>query len=49
MTRHYTDAENTGLPAIPNLNDDEPTTDARQRRETMEEDVWSHRLTEDGR
>lgn len=51
MTRRYTDTENTGLAAVPNLNgtergddpDTEPNTD--RRRETMSETVWSHRLT----
>lgn len=46
MTRQFTDAENTGMAAVPNLNS---TDEPGQRRETMEEAVWSHRLpiTED--
>ncbi|ESP87051.1 hypothetical protein [Candidatus Halobonum tyrrellensis] len=56
MSRHYTDAENTGLPAVPRptSTDTETSgetdagteTDAEfdRRRETMTEAVWSHRL-----
>ncbi|MFC6723709.1 hypothetical protein ACFQE1_04785 [Halobium palmae] len=51
MTRRYTDTENTGLAAVPDLNGAESTDDygtersADRRRETMSETVWSHRLT----
>jgi len=46
MRHHYTDGENTGLPAVPRLYDPDDETDPR---EAMEEDVWSHRLTETDR
>ena len=44
----YTDTDNTGLPIVPQLTRDEND----DRRETMEEEVWSHMIddpTEDGR
>ena len=43
MTRHFTDAENTGAPMVPM-----ETEDARRAehgdREFLEEMVWSHRI-----
>lgn len=35
----YTDTDNTGVPIVPQLT---PATTPRDRRETMEEEVWSH-------
>ncbi|WP_049946385.1 hypothetical protein [Halalkalicoccus jeotgali] len=35
----YTDTDNTGLPIVPQLT---PASSSRDRRETMEEEVWSH-------
>lgn len=45
MTRHFTDAENTGAPLVPM----DTATAARQSaddgdRQFLEEMVWSHRL-----
>lgn len=37
----YTDTDNTGCPIVPRMTiDAEPTP----RRETLEEEVWSHRI-----
>lgn len=44
MNQSYTDAENTGIPAVPALNSTDD--DVSHRRELMEEIVWSHRLDE---
>lgn len=44
-TRRYTDSENTGYPAVPYLTTDED--ELQTRRETLEEDVLSHRLPTD--
>ncbi len=39
-TTMYTDTDNTGCPIVPRMTTDTETT---PRRETLEEEVWSHR------
>ncbi len=47
MYTHFTDAENTGAPMVPNLNsDDDVMTDGGQDREELAEVVLSHRIEE---
>ena len=47
MYTHYTDAENTGAPMVPNMNtDDEILTDGGQNRDDLDEIVLSHRIEE---
>ena len=47
MYTHYTDAENTGAPMVPNMNtDDEIMTDGGQDRDDLDEIVLSHRIEE---
>ncbi len=41
----YTDTDNTGMPIVPQLT---PATDQRDRRESMEEEVWSHLMETPG-
>ncbi|MFB6071240.1 MAG: hypothetical protein ABEJ76_09470 [Halanaeroarchaeum sp.] len=45
MPIRYTDIENTGLPAVPDLRD-EPT-DTDDRHQFLAEAVWSHRIEPD--
>ncbi|UWG48917.1 hypothetical protein HSRCO_2656 [Halanaeroarchaeum sp. HSR-CO] len=45
MSTRYTDIENTGLPAVPDLRTDAEDTD--DRYEYLAEAVWSHRQTLD--
>ncbi|MFC7045811.1 hypothetical protein ACFQH6_10680 [Halobacteriaceae archaeon GCM10025711] len=46
----YTDTENTGFPAVPDLTrrTDSRRTTREKEREELEEVVWSHRLGEAG-
>lgn len=47
MYTHYTDAENTGAPMVPDIaNNDDIMTDGGQGREDLEEIVLSHRIEE---
>lgn len=47
MYTHYTDAENTGAPMVPNINtDDDIMTDGGRDRDDLDEIVLSHRLEE---
>jgi hypothetical protein len=48
MYTHFTDAENTGAPMVPNINtdDDNIMTDGGQDREDLAEIVLSHRIEE---
>ncbi|WP_340100199.1 hypothetical protein [Salinibaculum salinum] len=47
MYTHYTDAENTGAPMVPNINtDDDIMTDGGQDRDDLAEIVLSHRIEE---
>jgi hypothetical protein len=43
----YTDTENTGVPAVPELSAEIRRRDRRTRREDLEELVWSHRIGEE--
>ena len=45
MSTRYTDIENTGLPAVPDLRTTSTETD--DRYETLAETVWSHRQAGD--
>ncbi|MFB6081704.1 MAG: hypothetical protein ABEJ67_02670 [Halanaeroarchaeum sp.] len=45
MSIRYTDIENTGLPAVPHLNDE--STERDDRHEFLSESVWSHRQETD--
>lgn len=47
MTRRFTDAENTGAPLVPMIEDPAVATDGGQpEAEYLEEVIWSHRLSE---
>jgi hypothetical protein len=47
MYTHFTDAENTGAPMVPDIaGDDDVMTDGGQGREDLEEIVLSHRIEE---
>jgi len=45
MPTRYTDIENTGLPAVPDLST--TSTEIDDRYESLAEAVWSHRQEED--
>ncbi|MFC7131888.1 MULTISPECIES: hypothetical protein [Salinibaculum] len=47
MYTHFTDAENTGAPMVPDIHDDSDVyTDGGTSREDLEEIVLSHRIEE---
>ena len=46
MYTRFTDAENTGAPMVPIVEDEQVATDGGRTREELEEVVLSHRLQE---
>jgi len=46
MYTRFTDAENTGAPMVPLVEDEQVATDGDTTREELEEVVLSHRIQE---